>query len=153
MNALWLLIGLIAGAGAVLLALRARLRSLGSEAARANELERELIKARAEIEHERALAQERLQTLSSAQERLSESFKALSAEALQSSMKQLTEMAKAQLQTVQAQAKGDLDKRQSAVEQLVAPLKEQLGRSTPSCCVSTRSGGNLAAGSRRSCGR
>jgi DNA recombination protein RmuC len=41
---------------------------------------------------------------------------------------QLTELAKAQLKTAQAEAKGDLDKRQQAVEQLVAPLKEQLGR-------------------------
>ena len=37
-------------------------------------------------------------------------------------------MARAQFQAVQTQAKGDLDKRQEAVEQLVAPIKEQLGR-------------------------
>jgi DNA recombination protein RmuC len=128
MNALWLLVGLIVGAGGVLLVLRSRLRALASESARANELERDLVRARAEIDHERTLAQERLQTLSSAQERLSESFKALSAEALQSSMKQLSEMAKVQLEAVQAQAKGELDKRQSAVEQLVVPIKEQLGK-------------------------
>ena len=59
---------------------------------------------------------------------MSASFKALSAEALQSSMVQLSEMAKAQLQTAQTEARGDLHKRQQAVEQLVAPLKEQLGR-------------------------
>ena len=56
------------------------------------------------------------------------SFKALSAEALQASIEQLTELNRAQLKAVQAEAKGDLDKRQQAVEQLVAPLKEQLGR-------------------------
>ena len=72
--------------------------------------------------------QERLATLKDAQERLSDSFKALSAEALQASMAQLAELAHAQLQAAQAEAKGDLDKRQQAVEQLVAPLKEQLGR-------------------------
>jgi DNA recombination protein RmuC len=59
---------------------------------------------------------------------LSDTFKALSAEALQSSLAQLQELNNAQLQTVQTQAKGDLDQRQQAVEQLVAPLKEQLGR-------------------------
>ena len=59
---------------------------------------------------------------------MSDSFKALSAEALAASMTHLTEMAQAQLKTAQAEAKGDLDKRQQAVEQLVAPLKEQLGR-------------------------
>ncbi len=126
MTAIWLLIGLALGAAAVLLALRPRLRNLSAEAARAGELERDLVRANADLEHERTLAQERLQTLSSAQERLSESFKALSADALQSSMKQLSEMAKAQLDAAQAQAKGDLEKRQQAVEQLVAPIKEQL---------------------------
>src|SRR4029077_5726929 len=43
-------------------------------------------------------------------------------------MVQLAELAKTQLKAVQAEAKGDLDKRQQAVEQLVAPLKDQLGR-------------------------
>ena len=128
MTALWLLIGLFLGAGLVAVAARARVRSLAEQAARAGELERQLIKAQADLDHERTLAQERLQTLSDAQGRLSESFKALSAEALQSSMSQLAEMARAQLQTAQVEAKGDLDKRQQAVEQLVAPLKEQLGR-------------------------
>jgi DNA recombination protein RmuC len=128
MEALWLLIGVLAGAAVALLALRARLRSLSLEAARAGGLERDLIKAQADLEHERELAGERLRTVTEAQSRMSDSFKALSAEALQSSMAQLTEMARAQLQTAQAQVKGDLDKRQSAVEQLVAPLKDQLGR-------------------------
>jgi DNA recombination protein RmuC len=59
---------------------------------------------------------------------MSLSFKALSGEALQTSVVQLTELASAQLKAAQAEAKGDLDKRQHAVEQLVAPLKEQLGR-------------------------
>ena len=39
------------------------------------------------------------------------SFKALSAEALQSSMAQLTELARAQLQTAKAKAKGELEQR------------------------------------------
>jgi DNA recombination protein RmuC len=118
----------IIGAGVILVALRPRLRSLSADAARGIELERELVKARSDLEHERERAGERLATVTDAQERLSASFKALSAEALQSSMTQLTEMAQAQLRTVQTEAKGDLDKRQQAVEQLVAPLKEQLGR-------------------------
>ncbi len=128
MNALWLIFGLLIGAGLVAAALRPRLRAGGLEAVRAAELDRELVRARADLEHERSRAAERLATLSDAQERLSASFKALSAEALQSSMAQLSELARSQLQTAQAQAKGDLERRQHAVEQLVAPLKEQLGR-------------------------
>jgi DNA recombination protein RmuC len=128
MTALWLMIGLVIGAAAALLALRPRLRALAGHAARVIELERELVQARADLEHEREISAERLATVNDAQERLSASFKALSAEALQASMAQLTELARAQLTASQAEAKGDLDKRQHAVEQLVAPLKEQLGR-------------------------
>jgi DNA recombination protein RmuC len=128
MNALWLLIGVVVGAALVGAAARARLRALAPQARRAAEFERELIKAQADLEHERELSEERLRTLSDAQGRMSESFKALSAEALQASMAQLTELARAQLNTAQAEAKGDLEKRQHAVEQLVTPLKEQLGR-------------------------
>ncbi|MEA2196404.1 MAG: recombination protein RmuC [Solirubrobacteraceae bacterium] len=111
MQALWLVIGLLAGAAAVALLFVPR-----------------LARARADLQHERELGSERLQSVTDAQERLSASFKAMSAEALQSSMAQLTELARAQLKTTQAEAKGDLDKRQQAVEQLVAPLKDQLGR-------------------------
>ena len=128
MNALWLALGVIIGAGVILIALRPRLRALSADAGRGIELERELVKTRSDLEHERERAAERLATVNDAQERLSASFKVLSAEALQSSMTQLAEMAQAQLRTVQTEAKGDLDKRQQAVEQLVAPLKEQLGR-------------------------
>ncbi len=128
MQALWLLIGLLVGAGLVAAALRSRLHSVGIQAARAAEFERDLVRARSDLEHERARAEERLATVNDAQERLSASFKALSAEALQSSMAQLAELSQAQLRAAQAEARGDLDKRKQAVEQLVAPLKEQLGR-------------------------
>jgi DNA recombination protein RmuC len=128
MNALWLVVGLIVGAGAMLAALRPRMRALSREAAHVGELERELIRARSDLEHERELAQERLATLTDAQERLSASFKALSADALKSSIDQLTELNRAQLNAARAEARGDLDTRRQAVEQLVGPLKEQIGR-------------------------
>jgi DNA recombination protein RmuC len=128
MTALWLLVGLAVGTVAVALALRPRLRALAREAGRAQELEHDLVRAQADLERERAVAGERLRSMTDAQGRLSESFKALSAEALQASMAQLAEMARAQFQAAQTEAKGDLDKRHVAVEQLVAPIKEQLGR-------------------------
>ncbi len=128
MNALWLALGVIIGAGVLAVAIRPRLRALTAATARAGELERELVAARTDLHHERERASERLATVRDAQERLSTSFKALSAEALQASVSQLTELARAQLQTAQTEAKGDLDKRQQAVERLVGPLQEQLGR-------------------------
>ena len=128
MIALWLALGVLIGAGVIAAALRPRLR-VGVEAGqRAAELDRELVRAHADLEHERALAQERLQTVTEAQERMSASFKALSAEALHANTAQLAELSRAQLQAAHAEASGDLEKRQQAVEQLVAPLKEQLGR-------------------------
>src|SRR5947209_20308394 len=111
MQAIWFVVGVLAGAGAAALLLSPR-----------------LVRAHADLRHERAQAEERLAAVRDAEQQRSASFKALSAEALQSSMSQLTELARAQLLTTQAEAKGDLDKRQNAVEQLVAPLKEQLGR-------------------------
>ena len=120
MSALFLLAGLIVGGLAVALLLRPRLRALTGEAQRATELDREVVRLTADLKHERDLTGDR--------QRMSDSFKALSAEALRASMTHLTEMAQAQLKTAQAEAKGDLDKRQAAVEQLVAPLKEQLGK-------------------------
>jgi DNA recombination protein RmuC len=128
MNALWLLLGLALGACAAVAALTPRLRHLARDARQKAELERELVVAQADLTHERALAEERLSTLSDAQGRLSETFKALSADALQAGMAQLSELAKAQLQSAQAEAKGDLEKRQQAFEQLISPLKEGLGR-------------------------
>ena len=50
MNALWLILGFLAGAGIVVAALRQRLRALTQEAARAVELERELVRAHADLE-------------------------------------------------------------------------------------------------------
>jgi DNA recombination protein RmuC len=128
MNALWLLIGVLVGAAITVFALRARMRTLSEEAVKAGELQRDLDRTQSDLTHERSLHEERLATLTQAQARMSESFKALSAEALQANMTQLTALAKAQLQATQAEAKGDLDKRQQAVEQLVAPLREQLGK-------------------------
>jgi DNA recombination protein RmuC len=86
------------------------------------------VRARADLEHEQALGEERLKTLGDAQERLSDTFKALSAEALQAGMAQLSELARTQLKSAQAEAKGELEQRKQAVEQLVAPIKEGLGR-------------------------
>ncbi len=80
---------------------------------------------------------ERIRSLRVSQQQLSDSFKAMSADALEASLKQLTELNRSQLQTTeaearakleaaQAQASGELKQRQQAVEQLVKPLQQQL---------------------------
>jgi DNA recombination protein RmuC len=125
MIALWVIVGLVLGAALVAAVLAPRVKRLS---AHNDALQRDLLRAQGDLEREHAVAQERLKTLIEAESRLSDSFKALSAEALQASLAQLSELAKNQFQSVQAEAKGDLEKRQRAVEQLVTPIKEELGR-------------------------
>ncbi len=100
MSAVWLFAGLIVGAGVTALIMRERIRAL----------------------------RENLQQLRDNHAQMSDSFKAMSAEALDASVRQLSELARTQLQSSQAETKGELEKRQLAMEQLVRPLKDQLQR-------------------------
>src|SRR5262245_5559566 len=75
---------------------------------------------------ERAAAVERLAAEEDARKQLSEAFKALSADALQKNNQSFLDLAKATLATFQETAKGDLDKRQQAINELVAPMKASL---------------------------
>src|SRR3954469_13486912 len=59
---------------------------------------------------------------------LETTFKALSADALRDSSTSFVELAKAHLETLQTKATADLEQRQQAVEQLVAPIKESLAK-------------------------
>jgi DNA recombination protein RmuC len=80
----------------------------------------------ATLEHERRTAEEKLALLSDATRQLSDAFKALSADALRSNNQSFLELAKATLEKLHSDAKGDLEQRQKAVEGLVAPIKESL---------------------------
>jgi DNA recombination protein RmuC len=59
---------------------------------------------------------------------LAERFQALSAQALDASTARFLEIAEGRLQAANANAAGELEKRRSAVEHLVSPLKETLTR-------------------------
>lgn len=59
---------------------------------------------------------------------LAEHFQALSAQALDASTARFLELAEGRLQAANANAAGELEKRRSAVEHLVSPLKETLTR-------------------------
>ncbi|HYE48077.1 MAG TPA: DNA recombination protein RmuC [Azospirillaceae bacterium] len=77
---------------------------------------------------ERASAAEKLALLEQAQARLAESFKALSAEALSANNRDFLLLAQAQMEKYQEAARGDLEKRQQAIGELVTPVKEKLER-------------------------
>lgn len=64
--------------------------------------------------------------LETARESLGDAFKALSSDALKSSSTQFLELARLELEKLQSEARGDMDKRQTAVANLVEPIRESL---------------------------
>lgn len=80
------------------------------------------------LEDERKAGQEKLALLDDAQRKLEDAFKALSADALRNNNQSFLELAKASLEKAQETAKGDLELRRNAIDQLVKPLKESLDK-------------------------
>jgi len=78
------------------------------------------------VQEERKAGEEKLAVLDSAQAKLSDAFKALSSEALQSNNRSFLELARTQLEKFQEGAKGDLEHRRLAIDELVKPLRESL---------------------------
>jgi DNA recombination protein RmuC len=89
-------------------------------------LQAEAARLETTIEKERQAAAEKIRLLDEAQARLSDAFKALSAEALQNNNANFLHLAKATLERFQEAARGDLDLRQQAIGEMVRPLKESL---------------------------
>ncbi|MCK5353318.1 DNA recombination protein RmuC, partial [bacterium] len=77
-----------------------------------------------ELEMTKASSEENLKILDTARE----SFKALSLDALKSSKEDFLQLAKLELEKLQAEARGDLEKRQDAVANLVKPIRESLDK-------------------------
>ena len=96
-------------------------------------------RAKAEWEPERAVLNERLQNreqqyrelqaaLEDARRKLADTFKALSAEALQSNNRAFLDLAKATLDRAQEAAHGDLQRRQQAIAEMLGPVRESLDK-------------------------
>jgi DNA recombination protein RmuC len=81
-----------------------------------------------QLEAERQAATEKLGLLEDAQEKLSDAFKALSADALNTNSRNFLTLARETLGHFQETAKGDLDTRHRAIGELVQPLKESLDK-------------------------
>jgi len=79
-----------------------------------------------EIEGTRKSADEKLALLDDAKQKLSDAFKALSAEALRNNNTSFLELAHSNLEKFQQSAQGDLEKRHQAIQTLVEPLKASL---------------------------
>lgn len=69
---------------------------------------------------------EKVEELKNLREKFESTFKALSSDALQKNNQQFLDLAKQAFSRLQDGAKGDLDKRQQAINELVAPIRKSL---------------------------
>jgi DNA recombination protein RmuC len=98
------------------------------QAGRAIELGARLAEATARLEEEREQGQEKLALLAQAEQKLTDSFARLSRTALAESNDSFLKLARQAFETLQTASQGDLEQRRQAIEALVTPLKDQLGR-------------------------
>lgn len=79
-------------------------------------------------EEERKAGEEKLTLLEDARRQLSDAFSALSAEALRTNNQSFLELARITLEKYQESARTDLNQRQTAIDELVKPLKDSLDK-------------------------
>lgn len=84
--------------------------------------------AETRLESERRSTQEKFELLSQSHAKLTESFKALSMDALKNNTQSFLELATAKFEKLQEKATGDLTLRQKAIDDLVKPIKESLDK-------------------------
>jgi DNA recombination protein RmuC len=96
---------------------------LRSEAAQLHERGAQL---QTRLEEERQQSADKLKLITEAQRAFENSFKSLSADALKSNNQSFLDLARASLAEFQQGAKGDLEKRQIAIDALVGPVKASL---------------------------
>lgn len=113
----------VAAREAALADLQQRLHALEAEAA---QLRQRAETMNAQLESERAAATEKLAAAEKISQDMVTRFQALSSEALQKNNQSFLDLAKQTLATYQEGAKGDLDKRQQAIGELIAPMKASL---------------------------
>ncbi|MGC2449554.1 MAG: DNA recombination protein RmuC [Candidatus Sulfotelmatobacter sp.] len=144
------MIGLLLGGVMAWLALRSRTASLQAQLslrekelsavkadlARLLEDQRALVESRARLESalesERKTSNEKIELLTKSSDRAAEdlqnAFKALAADALKSNNSSFLQIAQETLKRFQSEAKGDLEAKQKAVADLVAPVRESLSK-------------------------
>ena len=105
--------------------LRSQLMESVQNAAQLEERTRQL---QARLDEERRQGDEKVKLLEEARVALENSFKSLSADALRHNNQSFLELARASLAEFQQGAKGDLEKRQMAIDALVGPVKASLDK-------------------------
>jgi len=89
-------------------------------------LRQEAVALETRLAEERKAALEKLAVLNEAQAKLSDAFKVLSSEALKSNNEAFLGLARATLEKFQEGARHDLEKRQTAIDQMVKPVQDTL---------------------------
>lgn len=80
------------------------------------------------LEQERNNAQAKIALLTDVQKQMLDSFKAMSADALKNNTQSFLDLATIKLEKFQEGARGDLQRRQQAIDELVKPIKESLDK-------------------------
>ncbi len=76
--------------------------------------------------HQRRQAEEKLNLLEDARKQLGDAFSALASDALSKNNESFLQLAKAKLEKFQETAKGDLEKRQTSIDELLKPVRDSL---------------------------
>lgn len=117
-----------AAAQAELKQTRASLEELSSVRDQLSNESQVRVAAETKLKEAEANLEEQKTLLEQATAQLTDTFGALSAEALKSNNQAFLALAKSTFETIQTQAKGDIESRQKAIDALVSPLKESLDR-------------------------
>src|ERR1700682_6556674 len=127
MTALLLLLAApLAACLALLWSTRARLREREARLAALEGESHARATLEAQLAHERRSAAEKIALLQEAEKKLSDSFEVLSRKALQVNNDQFLQLARESLAIFQEGARGDLEKRQQAIVELVRPVRDSM---------------------------
>jgi hypothetical protein len=119
-TAIWILLAFAAGAAVTWLVLRQWAGRQVAEAAAQSSARIAGLEARLQA------ADDRQTILTKAEQTLRDAFRSMASEALQANSQSLTALAQASLEQTSERVKGDLDRRQAAIAELVRPISETL---------------------------
>ncbi|MEO0796358.1 MAG: DNA recombination protein RmuC [Verrucomicrobiota bacterium] len=108
--------------------LGAQEQQLAAKVQESTELALRLRETETRRDQEIMAAEKQLREIEEVKERLLDAFKGLSADALRANNSEFLKLAKENLDRYQEGAKGDLDKRQTAINQMVTPIRESLDK-------------------------
>ncbi len=121
-----------AGLSARLSLMEKQLAAQNADLARLQQAHTDVVAAKARLESalesERKTSNEKLELVTRASEELRNAFKAMASDALKSNNLSFLVLAKESLERFQSEARGDLESRQKAVAEMVAPVRDSLNK-------------------------